>query len=200
VALTVLVGEALPRIEGVNDAVAHCVAEVLGVEVEKDEGDKEALGESVGEAVLQRVPDVEEEGEEGGDALVVGDGVPIMEGVGVDVAQWETLREKDGKELGEASGVPDAPEEEGKAEVDAEGEGVEVKVAGAVVAMGECDSVSAFEAVAKFVVGAGVAVREFPGLPESETEPLEVRLMEADAVGVSNCVALFAAVAVAMGV
>jgi len=67
----------------------------------------------VGEAVLQRVPEVEEEGEVGGDALVVGDGVAMVEGVRVDVAQCETLKERDGEGLGEAGEVPDAPEEEG---------------------------------------------------------------------------------------
>ena len=91
--------------------MAQFVGEMLVVKVEKREEDKEALRESVGEAVLQRVPEVEEEGEAGGDALDVGDGVTIMESVGLVVAQWETLKERDGKLLGEAGGVPDAPED-----------------------------------------------------------------------------------------
>jgi len=77
---------------------------------------------------------------------------------------------------------------------------VAVKVTGAVVAMGECDSVSAFETVAKFVVGAGVAVREFAGLPERETEPLEVGLAETDGVRTGDCVAPSVAVAIVVGV
>ena len=75
-----------------------------------------------------------------------------------------------------------------------------VKVAGAVVARGELDSVSAFEAVATFVVGAGVVVRELAGLPERETEPVEVGLVETNGVREGDCVALSVEVAIAVGV